>query len=76
MIDMNATQTAPAMEKTVADFKAKLRRMDAYNHALGVMHYDSKTAMPRGGAQDLGRALEVLSEESWSAWTSSAWRSM
>ena len=41
MIDMNATQTAPAMEKTVADFKAKLRRMDAYNHALGVMHYDS-----------------------------------
>ena len=76
MIDMNATQTAPAMEKTVAAFKAKLRRMDAYNHALGVMHYDSETAMPRGGAQDLGRALEVLSEESYKMGVEPAFRAL
>ncbi len=76
MIDMNATQTAPAMEKTVADFKAKLRRMDAYNHALGVMHYDSETAMPRGGAQDLSRALEVLSEESYKMGVEPAFRAL
>lgn len=51
------------MEQTVQAFKDKLRRMDAYGHALGILSYDSETAMPRGGAAHVGRTLEILSEE-------------
>lgn len=51
------------LEQTVQAFKEKLARMDAYGHALGVLSYDSETAMPRGGAAHVGRTLGVLSEE-------------
>lgn len=51
------------LEQTVQAFKDKLRRMDAYGHALGILSYDSETAMPRGGAAHVGRTLEILSEE-------------
>lgn len=51
------------LEQTVQAFKDKLRRMDAYGHALGILSYDSETAMPRGGATHVGRTLEILSEE-------------
>ena len=38
------------MQETIRKFKEILAKLNAYQHALGVMQYDSETAMPRAGA--------------------------
>jgi len=64
------------MEQTVRNFKEHLRRMDAYNHAFGVLNYDSETAMPRGGSEHLGMTYAVLSEEMYRMTTSPELKAM
>ncbi len=64
------------MEETVRKFKEHLARMDAYNHAFGVLNYDSETAMPRGGSEHLGRTYAVLSEEMYKLATSPELKAM
>ncbi|MEG1547391.1 MAG: carboxypeptidase M32 [Clostridia bacterium] len=46
-------------------FKAHQLKMEAYSHAINKMCYDSETVMPCGASEDLGRALGILSEESY-----------
>ena len=58
------------MEETIRKFKEHLRKMDAYNHAFGVLNYDSETAMPKGGSEHLGMTYAVLSEEMYKLTTS------
>ena len=58
------------MQETVLKFKEHLRKMDAYNHAFGVLNYDSETAMPQGGSEHLGMTYAVLSEEMYKLTTS------
>ncbi len=58
------------MEETIRQFKEHLRKMDAYNHAFGVLSYDSETAMPKGGSEHLGMTYAVLSEEMYKLTTS------
>lgn len=64
------------IEQTVQAFKEKLRRMDAYGHALGVMSYDSETVMPRGGAAHVGRTLEILGTEVYKMETDPEYRAL
>ena len=45
------------MQETIRKFKEILAKLDAYQHALGVMQYDSETAMPRAGAAGRGVIL-------------------
>ena len=58
------------MEETIQKFKAHLAKMDAYNHAFGVLNYDSETVMPKGGSEHLGMTYAVLSEEMYKLTTS------
>ena len=58
------------MEETIRKFKEHLRKMDAYDHAFGVLNYDSETAMPKGGSEHLGMTYAVLSEEMYKLTTS------
>ena len=58
------------MEETIRKFKEHLRKMDAYEHAFGVLNYDSETAMPKGGSAHLGMTYAVLSEEMYRMTTS------
>ena len=58
------------MQETIRQFKEHLRKMDAYNHAFGVLNYDSETAMPKGGSEHLGMTYAVLSEEMYKLTTS------
>ncbi len=51
------------MEETVRAFKGYLTRLSAYDHAFGVLNYDSETVMPKGGFEHLSRTYAVLSEE-------------
>ena len=48
------------------EMKSRLRaitgKLHAYEHAMGVMYYDAATGAPRGGAEDRGKTLAVLSE--------------
>ena len=62
------------MEDTVKKFKEHLKKMDAYNHALGVLNYDSVTAMPSGGSRHLGETLGYLSGESYKLMTDASFK--
>ena len=50
---------------TVREAAEKLEKLEqklnAYNHAMGVMYYDSATAAPAGSAAGRGETLGVLS---------------
>ncbi len=48
--------------KTFREIQSKIH---AYNHATGMLVYDSETSMPKGAAENLGKTLAVLSEESY-----------
>ena len=50
------------MQEKIEKYKSYLKKMHAYNHALGVLYYDMETAMPKGGAEDLGTTIGTLSE--------------
>ena len=64
------------MEETIQKFKAHLAKMDAYNHAFGVLNYDSETVMPKGGSEHLGMTYAVLSEEMYRMTTSPELKAM
>lgn len=51
-----------AMEQIVKAFKADLAKQDAIHHAMGVLQYDSVTAMPKGGYEELAATMGYLSE--------------
>lgn len=51
------------LEQAVQSIKALQARRAAYQHALGVMYYDSVTVAPPGGVAARGAALEMLSEQ-------------
>ena len=51
------------MEETIRKFKEHLAKMEAYDHAFGVLNYDSETVMPKGASAHLGMTYAVLSEE-------------
>lgn len=57
------------MHMTTAEYLQKLdelqTQMHAYNHAQGVLYYDSATAAPRGSAEARSRTLGLLSEVSY-----------
>ena len=62
------------MEETIRKFKEHLAKMDAYNHAFGVLNYDSETVMPRGGSDHLSRTYAVLSEQVYKLATDPDWK--
>lgn len=51
------------MEELIKRFKERLAKIKAYNHAIGVLYYDSETVMPRAASDGLGKTLGVLSEQ-------------
>lgn len=51
------------MSEIYREFKDHLKKMDAYTHAMGVLEYDSVTAMPQGGSAHLGETMGFLSGE-------------
>ena len=62
------------MQETIRKFKEILAKRDAYQHALGVLQYDSETAMPRAGAAGYAAAMGALSEEVYKLQTSDAFK--
>ena len=64
------------MEETIQRFQETIRKIDAYNHAMGVMQYDFETAMPRAGAAGYASAMGTLSEELYRIQTSDAFKGM
>ncbi len=53
------------LQQAVAKFKEIQRKMAAYNHAMGLLYYDSVTTAPAKAAETLGATLGILSEESY-----------
>ena len=51
------------MQQKIEQFKAALKKMKAYQHAMGVMFYDFETVMPKGAAEDFAAHMGILSEE-------------
>lgn len=51
------------MQQKIEQFKAVLKKMKAYQHAMGVMFYDFETVMPKGAAEDFAAHMGILSEE-------------
>lgn len=62
------------MNETYNAFKSHLKKMDAYSHAMGVLEYDSVTAMPEGGSSHLGETMGFLSEEIYKLVTDDAFK--
>ena len=50
------------LNKLKSSLGAITGKLQAYEHAMGVMYYDAATGAPRGGAEDRGKTLAVLSE--------------
>lgn len=53
------------LQQAVVRFKEIQKKMAAYNHAMGLLYYDSVTTAPSGASETLGATLGVLSEESY-----------
>lgn len=64
------------MEETIKSFKALLAKMHAYQHAMGALHYDAETVMPKNGAADFAQSMGVLNEESYKLSTGSEMREL
>ncbi len=50
-------------QEKVLEFKKYQQKMHAFNHAMGILFYDSETCMPKGASENLGKTIAVLSEE-------------
>ena len=48
------------MQNTVKQYKAILAKRNALNHAMGVLSYDSETAMPKNGAPHMAETMAIL----------------
>ncbi len=64
------------MQEIIAKFKAHLKKMHAYNHALGVLYYDMETVMPKGGSEEFAKTMGILSEETYKMETDPAFKAM
>lgn len=53
------------LQEKVSQFKTIQKKMAAYNHATGLLFYDSVTSAPSDSSETLGMTLGVLSEESY-----------
>ena len=51
------------MKETVEKFKNYIAKLNAYEHAMGIMYYDAETVMPKAASEHLGQTLGKLSEE-------------
>ncbi len=51
------------MDRQVAKYKKYLKKVDAFEHALGVLNYDFETVMPKAGADHYAETVGTLSEE-------------
>ncbi len=47
----------------LTEFRAHQNKMDAYNHAMGLLYFDSETIMPKGAFENFGATIGVLTEE-------------
>ncbi len=57
-------------QEKIAEFKKYQQKMHAFHHAMGILHYDAETCMPKGSSENLGRTIAVLSEELYKMQTS------
>jgi len=53
------------IKTAVEIFKKHQIKTRAYEHAMGMLYYDARTAAPRDSSEPLGQTLGVLSEESY-----------
>ncbi len=58
------------LQQAISDFKKYQQKMHAYNHAVGMLHYDSETCMPKGASKQLGKTLAILGEDIYKLETS------
>ena len=49
------------MQNTVKQYKAILAKRNALSHAMGVLSYDSETAMPKNGAPHMAISKRICS---------------
>lgn len=57
------------MSEILREFKEHLKKMDAYSHAMGVLEYDSVTAMPQGGSAHLAETCGFLAGKQYELMT-------
>lgn len=50
------------IQQTVERYRTYLEKARAYSHAMGLMHYDMNTVMPKGAGPVVGATFGVLSE--------------
>ena len=55
---------------SISKFYSLQAKLSAYNHAMSLIYYDGATTAPKGTAANRGRALSVLSEETYKLSTS------
>lgn len=53
------------IQQSLQQLDALQRKMQAYNHAIGLIDYDGATAAPSGAAANRAETLALLSEESY-----------
>ncbi len=58
------------LQEAISSFKQFQQKTTAYNHAIGMLHYDSETSMPKGASSNLGATLAILGEEFYKLQTS------
>ncbi len=51
------------VQEAKIEFKKYQKKLSAYSHAIGMLHYDSETCMPSGASENLGETLGILSED-------------
>ena len=58
------------IQETVERYRAYLKKLRAYWHAMGLMSYDMNTVMPKGAGEIVGETFGVLSEAEYDMVTS------
>ncbi len=53
------------LQEAIEKFKKYQAKISAYGHAIGMLHYDAETCMPKGASDNLGKTLGILSEEGY-----------
>lgn len=53
------------LEEVIKRFKEHQRKIRAYDHALGLLRYDSRTIAPRNNTKGVSATLSVLNEDSY-----------
>jgi carboxypeptidase Taq len=54
---------AQNVTRLISDFQAYMRKIACYQHALGILYWDSRTNIPREGMERRAEVLGVLSTE-------------